>query len=283
MEFFSQEYWLALVAKSFLTDCGLPGSSVHGIFQARILEWVAIPFFGGSSRPRNWTQVSCIAGRLFTVWATREAHYSTFIWLDLSGALRKGTLCLKSPHWEFLSKLPKHLNSEWLSSQMLPLPHFWPWEQETHHSMLIFSSSDFPGGPVVKNPPANAGDIGLIPGLGRSHMQQGNHKLQLLSLTLRLVKPARLEPVACNKRSRLSEKHTHHDQRVAATHQNWRKPAQQWRPSAHKNKEISKYFKKFSYSSLHHPLKILLLIPLSFFLSFLSCIFPLTTYQHSSY
>ena len=51
-------------------DCNLPGSSVHGIFQARILEWVAISFSRGSSWPRNQTQVSCIAVRLFTDWAT---------------------------------------------------------------------------------------------------------------------------------------------------------------------------------------------------------------------
>ena len=45
-------------------NCSLPSSSVHGIFQARVLEWVAIPFSRGSSRPRDRTQVSCIAGRL---------------------------------------------------------------------------------------------------------------------------------------------------------------------------------------------------------------------------
>ena len=49
------------------------GSPVHGVLQARILEWVAMPFSRGSSQPRNWTQVSRIAGRFFTVWATREA------------------------------------------------------------------------------------------------------------------------------------------------------------------------------------------------------------------
>jgi len=42
------------------------------ILQARILEWVAIPFSRGSSQPRDWTQVSCISGRFFTIWATRE-------------------------------------------------------------------------------------------------------------------------------------------------------------------------------------------------------------------
>ena len=47
-------------------DCSLPGSSVHGIPQARLLEWVAIPFSRGSSRPRDETQVSCTAGGFFT-------------------------------------------------------------------------------------------------------------------------------------------------------------------------------------------------------------------------
>ena len=55
-------------------DCSPPGSSVHGIRQARLLEWVAIPFSKGFSRPRDRTRVSCIAGRFFTVWATREAN-----------------------------------------------------------------------------------------------------------------------------------------------------------------------------------------------------------------
>ena len=55
-------------------DCNLPGSSVHGILHARILEWVAMPSSRGSSWPRNWTPVSCIAGKFFTVWATREAQ-----------------------------------------------------------------------------------------------------------------------------------------------------------------------------------------------------------------
>ena len=57
-------------------DCSLLGSSVHGIFQARALEWVAISFSRESSRPRDRTQVSRIIGRLFTIWgATREATY----------------------------------------------------------------------------------------------------------------------------------------------------------------------------------------------------------------
>ena len=59
-------------------DCSPPGSSVHGIFQVRILEWVAYPFSRGSSWPRDRTQVSHIAGRFFTIWATREAHVPNY-------------------------------------------------------------------------------------------------------------------------------------------------------------------------------------------------------------
>ena len=64
-----------LVAQSCPTLCdpmdySPPGSSVHRILQARILEWFAIPFSRGSSQPRDWNRVSCIAGRCFTSWAT---------------------------------------------------------------------------------------------------------------------------------------------------------------------------------------------------------------------
>ena len=53
-------------------DCSPPGFSIHEVFQARILEWVVISFSRGSSPPRDRTQVSCIEGRRFTLWATRE-------------------------------------------------------------------------------------------------------------------------------------------------------------------------------------------------------------------
>ena len=59
--------------------CSPPGSSVHGILQARILEWAAISFSRGSSWPRDWTQVSRIRGRRFNLWATREAA-SLLLW-----------------------------------------------------------------------------------------------------------------------------------------------------------------------------------------------------------
>ena len=66
-----------LVAQSCLTICdpmdySLPGFSAHGILQERILEWVAIPFFRGSSQPRDLTLVSYIAGRFFSIWTTKQ-------------------------------------------------------------------------------------------------------------------------------------------------------------------------------------------------------------------
>ena len=76
-----QTWWLALVAQLYPTICdpmdlSPPGSSVHGIFQAGILEWVAISFSRGTSWPRDRTWVSYTAGRFFTIWAPREARPS---------------------------------------------------------------------------------------------------------------------------------------------------------------------------------------------------------------
>ena len=62
-------------------DYSLPGSSVHGILQARILEWVAIPFSKGLSQPRDQTLISCIVGRFLTIWATKKVHNSLMQWL----------------------------------------------------------------------------------------------------------------------------------------------------------------------------------------------------------
>ena len=68
-----------LVAKSCPTcnpmDCSLPGSSVHGVLQARILDWVAISFSRGSSWIRSWTHISCIGRRILYPWATGDTFY----------------------------------------------------------------------------------------------------------------------------------------------------------------------------------------------------------------
>ena len=61
------------VAQLCLTLCDPTDYTVHGILQARILEWVSFPFSRGSSQPRDRTQISRVAGGFFTSWATREA------------------------------------------------------------------------------------------------------------------------------------------------------------------------------------------------------------------
>ena len=75
-------------------DYSPTGCSVHGILQARILKLVAIPFSRGSSWPRDWTRVSCIAGRLFIIWVSRGAicHLSYLLsicWVILNLTLWK--------------------------------------------------------------------------------------------------------------------------------------------------------------------------------------------------
>ena len=81
-----------LITQSYSTlckpmDCILPGSSVHGILQERVLEWVAILFSRASSPARDWTPVSCIAGKFFTICATTEAQ------------------CIKNPPWKLFHTL----------------------------------------------------------------------------------------------------------------------------------------------------------------------------------
>ena len=72
--------------------------TIHGLLQARILEWVAFPFSRKSSQPRNWTQVSHIAGGLFTSWATREAQE---YWLG-SLSLLQTTFLTQELNWGLL-------------------------------------------------------------------------------------------------------------------------------------------------------------------------------------
>ena len=83
-------------------DCSPPGSSVHGILQARILEWVAISFSRGSSRPKDWTHVSCLSRQILYNWATQkpsEHQKHKFMW-KRSGirASNKLTFSTLAPH-----------------------------------------------------------------------------------------------------------------------------------------------------------------------------------------
>ena len=101
---------VVLVAQSYPTlcnpmDCSLPGSSVHGILQARILEWIAIPLSRGSSQPRDWTCVSYIAG---TIWATGKSVNAGETWFIFPKTDPKATFFVQALllFWEMGSKKP---------------------------------------------------------------------------------------------------------------------------------------------------------------------------------
>ena len=93
---------VVLVAQSCLTlcvpmDCSPPGSSVHGILLARILGWIAMLSSKISSWPRDRTWVSCIAGRLFTIWATREAVVKNPATMQETQEMWVQSLCQRDP------------------------------------------------------------------------------------------------------------------------------------------------------------------------------------------
>ena len=86
-------------------DCNPPDSSVHGILQARIQKWVAISSSRGSSWPRDWTQVSCIAGRFFSVWASRKAHFGA---QELSNSCWKWSMSFARFYCAFFLNFPSN-------------------------------------------------------------------------------------------------------------------------------------------------------------------------------
>jgi len=126
-------------------DCSLPSSSVHGISQARTLEWVAIFSSRESSQPGNWTHVSCVSRRILYHWAIREAHVVHIV--NVSSLLHHGTKYFKKGSGISLI--------QFVTSTMV---RFW-WYLCASQVAL-----------VVKNLPPNAGDMrdmGLILGSGR--------------------------------------------------------------------------------------------------------------------
>ena len=133
-----------------LMDCSLPVSSVYGIFQARILEWVAISFSRGSSWPRDQTRVSHIAGRCFTLWATREATVRRK--LSLTWSVQWTSLCysgmyliwLLANHTAYLSHEEGHRSSTAVSCQEGPSGHGRPLHTTVadHIASLLISVSE---------------------------------------------------------------------------------------------------------------------------------------------
>ena len=103
-------------------DCSPPGSSVHGILQASILEWVAIPFSWGSSQCRDWTRISCIAGRFFPISKEKSINTLWFIIIFICFfCLARWGRCLpwhwSSNNWKWRSTW--HLGEEKLLPQVL--------------------------------------------------------------------------------------------------------------------------------------------------------------------
>ena len=104
-----------------------PSSSVRGIFQAGILEWVAISFSRGSSQSRSRTQVSCIAGRLFTDWATREAKLLFNFSVINSLTLRWGRVSLMA-QWVRNPPAVQETHTTWFNPWVGKIPWRKKWQ-----------------------------------------------------------------------------------------------------------------------------------------------------------
>ena len=144
-------------------DSSPPGSSIHGILQAGILEWAAIPFSRGSSQPRDQTRVSLLAGRFFTSWATREAcgrdqmgqklgseshqlsepHF-LICTMQLKNAKWYVVMCLKFIFLVFFPIIFRNF-IEMSNCQNLIIEHF-------HHPVLICNHSHSPPSSVGQHP-----------------------------------------------------------------------------------------------------------------------------------
>ena len=105
-------------------DCSPPGSSVHGIFQTRILKWVAMTSSMGSSPPRNQTQVSCIAGGFCTAWATREVFESLSVRFS-SVQLFSHVQLFVTP-WITACQASLSITNSWRSSKLMSIKSVMP-------------------------------------------------------------------------------------------------------------------------------------------------------------
>ena len=98
-------------------SCDPMDYTIHGILQARILEWVAFPFSGGYSQHRDRTQVSYIAGGFFTSWATREAlilvHGTTILLYEVSSFSLAWPSCCSDHQLQCVEEGPSHTNKPW--------------------------------------------------------------------------------------------------------------------------------------------------------------------------
>ena len=190
-------------------DCSLPGPSVQRILQARTLEWAAISFsiVGINSLLRNldehlpcWdTKEQAVTEDHETALGKLKKEFVVLEWAGGGQERKKGREANQENNLRQSSFSPFSIRSEPKDDPKLRNP-------------------GFPGGSVVKNPPASAGDVGLIPDLGRSHKPWSNRARAPQPLSLRSSawnrsywSPRAPEPVLCTKRSHRSEKPKHHN------------------------------------------------------------------------
>ena len=102
-------------------DCSPPGSSVHGILQARILEWVAIPFSSVSIKPRDQMWFSCIVGKFFTIWAMREAAVICF-----SSVQSLSRVQLFATPWTAAHQTSRSITHSWSLLKLMPIESVMP-------------------------------------------------------------------------------------------------------------------------------------------------------------
>ena len=177
--------------------CRPPGSSIHGIFQARVLEWVSISYSRESSQSRDRTWVSQIVGRRFTIWATRcgvdvDINSSPKIHIKLTTLPRLPYTC-KQHHYPTFNSSIKPRNIRIIVNfpcclKIILLIYFYilsiclffcPMGHHFHPKTLYLSSAlGFPHSPVDKESACNVGDPGSIPGLGRSTGEGIGYPLQ---------------------------------------------------------------------------------------------------------
>ena len=218
-----------LATQSYLTR------PLCGLLQARILQWVAIFCSRRSSRPRNWTQVSCIAGRSFTIWTPGEptcaqslpsgdsqpdpneettqqgglagdladgeqnlwsegplvsSYDSTLVWDEtLKGAVVQVVISIKRLYILVGERETPWFNRPGFAYCLILAPLIC---KTWNKSFIFLYLSDFVrasfGGSVVKTPPANAGDAGSNPSLGRSPGEGNGNPLQYCCLEIPWMK-----------------------------------------------------------------------------------------------
>ena len=146
-------------------DCSPPGSSVHGILQTRISAWVVISFSRDSSQPRDWTQVSCIAGRFFIIWATclGKITYHSFLtnqmWIIGSTSQENQFSSVQSlscvgvfvTPWTAARQAPLSITNSWSLLKLMSIDSVMPSNHLILCHFLLLLPSIFPSIKVFSN------------------------------------------------------------------------------------------------------------------------------------